>query len=141
MTKEQAFNKFVKMYDVEVPEEQVENLYDFFVTQTLHNMQYDTLTNGTVHLNKREELAGMEEELRQRAYEEAKSDLVMKELIKKLDPEVTEEDLQKKAEEIARKDNTSMDLVHMFFGKDLAGLKRGVQEDKVNEYILQQVSD
>ena len=140
MTKEQAFNKFVKMYDVEVPEEQVESLYDFFVTQTLHNMQYDTLTNGTVHLNKREELAGMEEELRQRAYEEAKSDLVMKELIKKLDPKVTEEDLQKKAEEIARKDNTSMDLVHMFFGKDLAGLKRGVQEDKVKEYILEHVS-
>lgn len=141
MTKEQAFQKFVKLYDIEVPEEQVEKLYDFFVTQTLHNLQYDTLTSGTVHLNKREILSDMEEELRQNAYYEAKSDLVMKELIKKLAPEVTEEDLQKKAEEIMKKENSSLEMVQMFFGKDLSGLKRGVQEDKVKEYILEQVSD
>lgn len=141
MTKEQAYQKFVKLYDIEVPKEQVEKLYDFFVTQALHNLQYDTLTSGTVHLNKGEILAGMEEELRQRSYEEAKSDLVMKELIKKLNPEVTEEDLQKKAEEIMKKENSSLEMVQMFFGKDLSGLTRGVQEDKVKEYILEQVSD
>ena len=141
MTKEQAYNKFVKMYDVEVPEEKVQELYEYFLLQAKHNMQYDTLVNGTVHLNKAQELADMEPEMREAAYREAKSDLVMKELIRKLDPEVTEEDLQNKAEEIMKKDNTSLDMIHRFFGKDLAGLKRGVQEDKVKEYILEQVSD
>lgn len=140
MTKEQAFTRFVKLYDVEVPEEQVQKLYDYFLLQAKHNLQYDTLVNGTVHLNRDEELAEMEEELRARAYEEAKSDLVMKELLKKLNPEVTEEDLQKKAEEIMEKEHSSLELIHRFFGEDLAGLKRGVQEDKVKAYILEQVS-
>ncbi len=141
MTKEQAYNKFVKLYDIEVPEERVQEMYEYFLLQAKHNMQYDTMINGNVHLHKREELEAMEPEMREAAYMEAKSDLVMKELLKKLDPEVTEEDLQKKAEEIMRKDNTPLDLLHRFFGKDLAGLKRGVQEDKVKEYILEQLSD
>lgn len=140
MTKEQAFNKFVKLYDIEVPEERVQEMFEYFLLQAKHNMQYDTMINGNVHLNKAGELAAMEDEMREAAYMEAKTDLVMKELIKKLDPEVTEEDLQHKAEEIMKKDNTSLDMIHMFFGKDLAGLKRTVQEDKVKEYILEQVS-
>lgn len=140
MTKEQAFNKFVKRYDIEVPEERVQEMFEYFLLQAKHNMQYDTMINGNVHLNKAGELAAMEDEMREAAYMEAKTDLVMKELIKKLDPEVTEEDLQHKAEEIMKKDNTSLDMIHMFFGKDLAGLKRTVQEDKVKEYILEQVS-
>lgn len=140
MTKEQAFNKFVKLYDIEVPEERVQEMFEYFLLQAKHNMQYDTMINGNVHLNKAGELAAMEDEMREAAYMEAKTDLVMKELIKKLDPEVTEEDLQNKAEEIMKKDNTSLDMVHRFFGQDLAGLKRAVQEDKVKDYILEQVS-
>lgn len=141
MTKEQAFNKFVKLYDIEVPEERVQEMYEYFLLQTKHNMQYDTMINGNVHLDKRGELAAMEDEMREAAYKEAKTDLVMKELLKKLDPQVTQEELEAKAEEIARKDGTSMDMIHMFFGKDLAGLKRTVQEEKVKDYILEQVSD
>ncbi len=140
MTKEQAFNKFVKLYDVEVPEERVQEMYEYFLLQAKHNMQYDTMINGNVHLHKAQELAEMEPEMREAAYMEAKSDLVMKELLKKLDPQVTQEELEAKAEEMTRKDGTSMDMVHMFFGKDLAGLKRSVREDKVKEYILEQVS-
>ncbi|MBQ1549150.1 MAG: hypothetical protein IIZ65_01855 [Clostridia bacterium] len=141
MTKEQAFAKFVRLYDIEVPEEQVQNLYEYFLLQAKHNMQYDTLINGTVHLHKAQELAEIDPEIREAAYKEAKADLVMKELIKKLDPQVTEEDLQAKADEIARKDGTPMELVKRFFGQDLAGLTRSVQEDKVKEYILEKFSE
>ena len=141
MTKEQAFAKFVRLYDIEVPEEQVQNLYEYFLLQAKHNMQYDTLINGTVHLHKAQELAEMDPEIREAAYKEAKTDLVMKELNKKLDPQVTEEDLQAKAEEIAQKDGTPMELVKRFFGQDLAGLTRSVQEDKVKEYILEQFNE
>ena len=93
MTKEQAYRKFVKLYDIEVPEEQVQNMYEYFHLQARHNLQYDTLTTGTVHLNKAAELAAMEDEMREAAWFEAKSDLVMKELMEKLKPEVTEEEL------------------------------------------------
>ena len=140
MTKEQAFNKFVQLYDIEVPEEQVQNEYEYFLLQAKHNLQYDTLINGVSHIHKGEELAAMEDDLRARAYEEAKTDLVMKELLKKLDPEVTQEELEAKAEEIMKKEGSTLDMIHMFFGKDLSGLKRGIQEDKVKEYILEQVS-
>lgn len=140
MTKEQAYNKFVRNYDIEVPEERVQEMYDYFLLQAKHNMQYDTLSTGRVHLNKAAELAELEPELRENAYLEAKSDLVMKEMLKKLDPQVSQEELEAKAQEIMKRENSTLDMIHMFFGKDLAGLKRSVQEDKVKTYILEQVS-
>ena len=140
MTKEQAFAKYVREYDIDVPEENVQNLYDYFLLQAKHNMQYDTLVNGTVHLHKAQELAEMEPEMREAAYKEAKTDLVMKELMKQLDPQVTDEELQAKAEEKCRKDGTTMDMLKMFFGPSLSGLKRDLQEEKIKDYIHEQMN-
>ena len=141
MTKEQAYSKFVSLYDMEVPEEKVQELYEYFLLQAKHNLQYDTLTNGTLHLHRGEELEAMEPELREHAFFEAKSDLVMKEMLKKLDPSVSEEELQQKAEDICEREHSTMDMVRRFFGDDLSGLRRSVQEDKVKAYILEQVSE
>lgn len=140
MTKEQAYRKYIKDYDIEVPEERVQNMFEYFLLQAKHNMQYDTLINGAVHLNKAQELAEIEEDMREAAWFEAKSDLVMKELMKQLDPEVTDEELQAKAEEKCRKDGTTMDMLKMFFGPSLSGLKRDLQEEKVKDWILEQMN-
>jgi FKBP-type peptidyl-prolyl cis-trans isomerase (trigger factor) len=140
MTREQAYRRYIKEYDIEVPEERVQEMYDYFLLQTKHNMQYDTLINGAVHLHKARELAEMEDEMREAAWFEAKSDLVMKELMKQLDPEVTEEELQAKAEEKCRKDGTTMDMLKMFFGPSLSGLKRDLQEEKIKDYIHEQMN-
>ena len=78
MTREQAYRRYIKEYDIEVPEERVQNMFDYFLLQAKHNLQYDTLINGAVHLNKAQELADMEDEMREAAWFEAKSDLVMK---------------------------------------------------------------
>lgn len=141
MTREQAFRKYIKEYDIEVPEERVQNMYEYFLLQAKHNLQYDTLINGAVHLNKAQELAEMEVEMREAAFFEAKSDLVMKELMKQLEPEVTEEELQAKAEEKCRKDGTTMEMLKMFFGPSLSGLKRDLQEEKVKDYIYEQMNN
>lgn len=141
MTKEQAYRKYIKEYDIEVPEERVQNMYEYFLLQAKHNLQYDTLINGAVHLNKAQELAEMEDEMREAAFFEAKSDLVMKELMKQLEPEVTEEELLDKAEEKCRKDGTSMEMLKMFFGPSLSGLKRDLQEEKVKDYIFEQMNN
>lgn len=141
MTKEQAYRKYIKEYDIEVPEERVQNMYEYFLLQAKHNLQYDTLINGAVHLNKAQELAEMEDEMREAAFFEAKSDLVMKELMKQLEPEVTEEELQVKAEEKCRKDGTTMEMLKMFFGPSLSGLKRDLQEEKVKDYIFEQMNN
>ncbi|MBE6736937.1 MAG: hypothetical protein E7567_08630 [Ruminococcaceae bacterium] len=140
MTREQAYRRYIKEYDIEVPEERVQNMFDYFLLQAKHNLQYDTLINGAVHLNKAQELADMEDEMREAAWFEAKSDLVMKELMKQLDPEVTDEELQAKAEEKCRKDGTTMDMLKMFFGPSLSGLKRDLQEEKVKDWILEQMN-
>lgn len=141
MTREQAYRRFIKEYDIEVPEERVQEMYDYFLLQTKHNMQYDTLINGAVHLHKAQELAELDPEIREAAWFEAKSDLVMKELMKKLEPEVTDEELQAKAEEKCRKDGTTMEMLRMFFGPSLSGLKRDLQEEKIKDYIFEQMTN
>lgn len=140
MTKEQAFNQFVEAYDIEVPEERIDNEYQYFLLQTKHNMQYDTLTTGRSHLRRGQELAEMEDELRARARLEAKTDLVMKQLLKELNPNVTEEELQARAQEISKKEGTPIDMLKLFFGQDFEGLKRDLQEEKVKEYVWKQLS-
>ncbi len=139
MTKEQAFRAYVLAYDIDVPAERVEAEYDFFLTQAKHNLQYDTLTSGARHTS--DELAAMEEDLREAALFEAKSDLVLKELLSKQDLPVTQEEREERAKQIAEKDGTPMELLYRFFGKDLSALDRDIREEKIREQIYQEMKE
>lgn len=138
MTNDEKFRQFVLDYDIEVPEERIKNEYDYIVLDMKHRMQYDTLTTGTRHMNVQAELEAQKAEILQAAIFEAKSDLVLKDVIKKQNFTVTPEDLQKEAQDMIDREHTTMEMVQRFFGEDLTGLESDVKRKKAMAWIAEQ---
>lgn len=138
MTREEIFRQYVDEYDIDVPEEKIQNEYDYIVLDLKHRMQYDTLTTGNRHLDVRGELEAQKDEIRKAAVFEVKSGLVLKQVLKEQDFPVTEEELQSEAQSMIEKEHTTMDMVKRFFGEDLSGLKPDIQRRKAIDWIVEQ---
>lgn len=137
--KEDAFRKYVETYDIPVPEERVQNELNLIIQQENHRMQYDTLTTGRLHLNRGKELAGQMDEMKQAAYDEVKSELVMKKILTQMNFSVSREELKAKAAAIAESQDSSLEMVKRFFGEDLSGLARSVKEEKAIDWVYEQM--
>lgn len=140
-SRDETWKRFVEGYDIDVPEDAVENELNYMMLDMRHRMQYDTLTGGGYHFNARAELAEQEEELRALARFEVKSGLVMKALLAERQFAVTQEELEAEAEAMARRQNTTVELIRTFFGGDLAMLERDVKERKAIDWVCEQANN
>lgn len=138
VTREEQIRKFILNYELEVPQYYIDREMNYIQLEMRHRMQYDTLTGGRLHLNPWGELEEMKEELYQAAFYEAKSDLVIKEIIAKQNFIVSKEELEAEAEAMAQRQNCSVDMVRQFFGNDLAMLEGDVKRQKAEKWILTQ---
>lgn len=138
VTREEQIRKFILNYELEVPQYHIDREMNYIQLEMRHRMQYDTLTGGRLHLNPWGELEEMKEELYQAAFYEAKSDLVMKDIIAKQNFIVSKEELEAEAEAMAQRQNCSVDMVRRFFGNDLAMLEGDVKRQKAEKWILTQ---
>lgn len=139
ISREDAWKKFVEDYEIEVPEELVENELQYITLEMRHRMQYDTLTGGRPHIFARMELEQQADELRKAAFYEAKSDLVMKALLKQHGFTVTREELEVEAAAMAQRQNSTVEMIKNFFGEDLAMLERDVKERKAVDWVWEQI--
>lgn len=135
---EQAWRAYVDAYEIDVPESAIENELQYITLQMKHNMQYDRLTGGDFHLFPAQELQEQEEDLRAAALFEAKEPRVLKDIIAKQGITVTPEELQVEAEEVAKRQNTTVEALKQFFGEDLAALERDVLSNKARVWALAQ---
>ncbi len=136
MTREQAWEAYVAHYNMEVPEAKVENEMNLIRANLRHRMQYDMLTGAADHLFPDLELEQQQDEIRAMAVYEVKSELVMKALLAQLDLTVTREELEAEAAAMAKRQNTTLDMIKGFFGEDLAMLGRDVKEQKAKDWVL-----
>ena len=139
-TRDELWREYVAEYDVEVPEERIENELAFIELDLRHRMQYDRLTGGADHFFPGRELAAQEEGLRAAAMFEAKAPLVLKELIAKLSIEVSHEELEAEAKAMAERQNSSVEAIKYFFGDDLSMLRRDCLERKAIDWAVSQIS-
>ena len=137
-SREDAWKDFVNQYEIDVPEELVENELNYITLEMKHRMQYDTLTGGGHHFFAQAELDAQADELRQAALFEAKSSLVMKELLAQHDFPVTPQELQEEAQAMAKRQNATVDMIKTFFGEDLSMLARDIKERKAIDWALAQ---
>lgn len=140
ISREGAIKKFIENYQITVPQEAVEEEYKIILMDVRHRMTYSSMAGGP-HLNPLEQRAAlkdMEEELQQAAYYNVKEELVMKELLEKEEFAVSQEELQNFAEGMARKQNTTMEMIKRFFGEDLSMLAQDVKRQKAEDWIYAQ---
>lgn len=134
--REKLWQEYVKLYPIDVPEERVQNEIEYFTAQARHCMRYDTLTGGAPHPFAEWEIAQRKDEIRAAAELEAKSDLVIKDLLEKYPVTVTQEELRREAEALCERENTPLELVCRFFGDDFSGLERDVKIRKIMDHVL-----
>lgn len=142
ISKEGAIRKFVRAYVIEVPRELVEEKHQLCLTDMRHKMVCGQMT-GSHHMNLYEQaqvVQDAQEELMEVAYFTVKEELVMKALMNREEFSVTDQELQDYAEAMARRQNTTMDMVCRFFGDDLALLAGDVRHKKAEEWIYHQVN-
>ncbi len=136
LTGEELWRVFVDCYDIEVPEEAIQNELDYLTLQLKHNMQYDRLSGGDLHLFPEQEIAAQQEDLRRAALFEAKEPRVLKALIEELELDASTEELEEEAAAMAQRQGSTVDAIKQFFGEDLSLLKRDVVEQKARDWVV-----
>lgn len=135
---DQAWRTYVAAYDIEVPEERVEQEYELVRADMLHRMIYANMTGQERHVFPERDLLEQEDELRAAALFEAKEPLVLRDLAAKLDVTVTADELQAEGEAIAARQGSTIEEVKRFFGEDLSLLERDVREAKIRAWACAQ---
>ncbi len=138
LRRDEVLRRFVESYDIEVPDETVEQELEFMKLDMQHRMRYDALSKGLISSLPQSFSPAQEDELRELALYEVKSSLVIKELISTQGFTASSQELIGEAERIAREQNSSIDMVKRFFGDDFAGLERSVLEGKAIDWICKQ---
>ena len=142
ISKEGAIRKFVRAYDIPVPEELVAEEYRLCMMDMKHKMVYGQMA-GTHNMNPMEQAEALKdarEELMEVAYLTVKEELVMKDVIARGNFTVTQEELQAFAEAMAKRQNTTLDMVKRLFGEDFALLTGDLKRQKAEDWICQQVN-
>ena len=139
ISKDKLWHDFVYSYDIEVSAEQIQQEYELIRSDIKHRMRYASMSGESEHIFPDAELEEQEEALRAAAEFEAKEPLVLRDLSQKLDISVDFEELQAEAEEIAKRQNTTVEELKRFFGDDLALLERDVREGKIKDWACEQV--
>lgn len=138
--REEAVKRFVADYPIQVPEEMVEQEYQDRLLILRHQMAYSRMT-GSTRMNPLEQMRAQEElkeELRAAAYDAVKEDLVLQDVMEKSDVSVTQEELMAYAQEMAQRQNTTIEMIRRFFGDNLAMLERDVKRQKAVDQICAQ---
>jgi len=135
---EQAWRTYVLAYDIDAPQDEVEEELYRIRADMKHRMVYAQMTGEGMHLFPEMELEQQKDALMEAAVFEVKEPRVLKDLTKKLNITVTPEELVAEGEAIARRQNSTLDEVKRFFGQDLAFLERDVRERKIREWACAQ---
>lgn len=138
-SKEWLWRQFVLAYDIEVPESAVEEELHTIKMDMRHRMRYEQMAGGEPHLFPEQELAEQEAELQELALFEAKELRVLKDVIARQGFTASPEELRAKAEAIAKREQSTLEMVQRFFGEDFALLERDVLNEKAREWACAQV--
>lgn len=142
ISNEDAIRKFVRAYDIVVPEELVAEEYRLCMMDMKHKMVYGQMA-GTHQMNALEQaeaLKAARDELMEVAYLTVKEELVMKDVIARVGFTVTPEELQRFAEAMAKRQNTTLDMVKRLFGEDFSLLTGDLKRQKAEDWICRQVN-
>ncbi len=135
MNREDTWKAYVESCEMEVPQDRLEAEIHMIRMDLMHRMRYDTLSGGPIHPFPEWELEQQKDAIHAAALFEIKSDLVMRELMNRLDITVTREELEAEAEAMAQRQNTTVAEIKRFFGEDLKMLERDVKEQKIKEQV------
>ncbi|MBQ9058620.1 MAG: hypothetical protein IJ125_05515 [Atopobiaceae bacterium] len=138
MTNDDKWRAYVLAYDIEAPQDEVEEELYRIRADLKHRMVYEQMSGGEAHYFPEAELDAQKDELVEAAIFEVKEQRVLKDLAQKLSIEVTPEELLAEGEAIAKRQGSTLDEVKRFFGEDFTLLERDVRDRKIRVWACAQ---
>ncbi|GHU66060.1 hypothetical protein AGMMS49983_14940 [Clostridia bacterium] len=131
--KEDIFEKFIEESGIAVPKDRVDAAYDQLALEITHASHYESMMSGTILMP--DDMPFSVEDIRETARKQVKTELVLEEVIRKENFEVTAEELEAEAKAMAERQQTTVEDVKRFFGEDLSLLKKDILLRKAIGFI------
>lgn len=129
------FDKILEVYDIQVPQSLVDDEVTRMLLELNYRMKYESMASGNFPGFTQEELADQVEQIKVDAFKQVKTRLVLKEIIKAENFEVSREELEEEAKAISLRQNVPIEMVRDFLGDDLETLKNDLLVRKAIEFV------
>lgn len=130
-----VIEKYVQAQEIDVPEDMFDEELRLLLIEEAHRAQYSSFVTGEYRILTPEEKSEAYEELKKIAFQNVKTELVIKNIIEAQRFEVTKEELEEEAFGISERQNVTLEQIKDFFGEDLSALRRDVLAKKAEKYI------
>lgn len=131
--KEELVEAFVEASEIAVPKEQVEEAIARTTIEVLHRKRYEYMAKGRVF--RPEDVGQFSEEIKNIAWMQVKTRLVLEDIIEKEGFEVSSDELEEEAKALAKRQQMTIEAVKGFLGEDMASLKDDILIRKAIDYI------
>lgn len=131
--KEELLEAFVEASNFEVPKDQLEETIAQLTTEILHRKRYEYMAVGQIFMP--EDIEQFTEEIRNLAYTQLKTQLVLEDIIEKEAFEVTVEELEEEAQALAERQQLTLEAVKDFLGEDMVSLRKDILIRKAIDFI------
>lgn len=132
---ERVMEVLITRNEIPVRMAEVESEADYSFKAAMQSIRYDVLFGRTpeseLQVDPEELMAQIKEDL----IHEQKENYILTKIIELEGFEATPEELLAEAEAMARRQNTTVEMVQSFFGKDLTGLTGDVKKRKAKEFL------
>lgn len=134
---EAVLNALVECNEIHVPQAKVDNEVNGMVQELYQKLCYDSLATGTPHFFIHEEVEEQMDSIREEAYRQVKLDLLLKEIIKLEQLQVTQEELEAEALAMAQRQQIPVERIYDFFGRDLTLLNSDLLVRKAIDLVCE----
>lgn len=119
-----------------VDEEALEQETEYTFMASMQSMRYDVMFGRAPA----EEIdpEEMKEQIRQDLIREQKEAVILRSIIEQEEITASGEELQEEAESMAKRQDTTLEMIRSFFGEDLKGLAGEVQRRKAKDFLYGQ---
>lgn len=130
-----VIEKYVQAQEIDVPEDLFEEELRLLLIEEAHKAQYSSFVTGQYRILTPEEKSAAYEELKIIAFQNVKTQLVIKNIIEAERFDVTKEELEEEAIGISERQGVTLEQIKDFFGEELSALRRDILEKKAEKYI------
>lgn len=135
-----VIEKLAKIYQIQAPQDQVENEIKRMTVGVFHQIKYQFIMSGNEVRLSEADMEELLEEIREEATVSVLERLVIAKVLETERFEISQEELESEAAAIAARQQTTVDMVKSFFGEDLSLLRRDLLEKKVSRSLSENVT-
>lgn len=122
-TEEAVLDALTDLYDINVPQSRVDNEVKAMTLELYQKLHYEALCSGIYNYHIQQDIQEQMDTIKTEAYRQVKLEIILQHIIKDEQLDISEEELAEEAAAIARRQNTSLDMMKDFLGSDFGMLK------------------